>query len=485
MNNGALVLDGYVTSKINDAQWHHIACVRSGSNCAMFYDGTRVGTSTSSASLVSSASALYIGRASTGSVNDFYGYVSDLRIINGTAAYNPTLTNITVPTQPLTAVANTQLLTLQYKQPHNNHGFQDSSTNNHLITRNGNTTQGTFSPFSPAGWSGYFNGSTDGMVIASGSDNYDFNSWMLESTASRIGSIEAWIYLQSHSTPTVGTGAYSHRCIIGRGGTFFNFGVRPDGKLRAYYYNSTGSTQNWYESAANAIQLNTWYHVAFVADAGIAKLYINGVYSSGNRITSGTDSGTTAFNGVAVGTFSEGGIHYIGRENGEPGTSRWHGYIANLRIVSGQSLYTTNFTPSISPLTTTSQGVSGTNCKLLTLHTNRFKDDGPNNRTFTLEGTPSIQAYSPFKPTAAYLPTTHGGSVYLDGTNDYLNTGSDVAFNLGAGDFTWEFWNYLIASPADGNILFQPRTPAIRVVQILPYMLQPTAEVAGICLVTL
>lgn len=432
------------------SSWNHIVVCRNGTTLSIFQNGVRTATHNISTNTISDSSRdQQIGFGTDGSA--ITGYMSNLRFVTGNSIYDPTLTTLTVPTQPLTAVTNTQLLTLQYDQPHNNHTFLDSSSNQFLITRNGNATQGTFSPFSPGGWSGYFNGSTDGIVIASGSDSYDFNSWMLESTASKTGTIEAWIYLQSYSTPTAGTGVYTHRCIFGRGSTFLNFGVRPDGKLRLYYYN-TSSNQNWFESAANAIQLNTWYHVAFVADAGIGKLYINGVYSSGNRINGGTDSGTTAFNGVAVGTFSEGGIHYIGRENAETTTSRWHGYIANFRIVNGQSLYTTNFTPSTSPLTTTSQGVIGTNCKLLTLHTNRFKDDGPNNRIFTLEGTTRIQAFSPFAPTAVYNPTTHGGSAYFDGSGDYLTIGSTSDFILGTNDFCLEAWHYSLTGTDAGLI---------------------------------
>ena len=41
-----------------------------------------------------------------------------------------------------------------------NNTFLDGSTNNFTITRNGNTTQGTFSPFSQTGWGNYFNGSS-------------------------------------------------------------------------------------------------------------------------------------------------------------------------------------------------------------------------------------------------------------------------------------------------------------------------------------
>jgi hypothetical protein len=40
-----------------------------------------------------------------------------------------------------------------------NNTFLDSSTNNFSITRNGNTTQGTFTPYG-ANWSNYFDGSS-------------------------------------------------------------------------------------------------------------------------------------------------------------------------------------------------------------------------------------------------------------------------------------------------------------------------------------
>ena len=46
-----------------------------------------------------------------------------------------------------------------------NNTFLDSSSNNFTITRNGNTTQGTFSPFSQTGWSGNFNTSTTYLTV--------------------------------------------------------------------------------------------------------------------------------------------------------------------------------------------------------------------------------------------------------------------------------------------------------------------------------
>jgi len=50
-----------------------------------------------------------------------------------------------------------------------NNTFLDSSTNNFTITRNGNTTQGSFSPFSQTGWSNYFDGSGDYLQVSTSS----------------------------------------------------------------------------------------------------------------------------------------------------------------------------------------------------------------------------------------------------------------------------------------------------------------------------
>jgi hypothetical protein len=54
-----------------------------------------------------------------------------------------------------------------------NNTFLDSSTNNFTITRNGNTTQGPFSPFSkPDGrWGNYFDGSGDRLTSSGGANS--------------------------------------------------------------------------------------------------------------------------------------------------------------------------------------------------------------------------------------------------------------------------------------------------------------------------
>ena len=81
-----------------------------------------------------------------------------------------------------------------------NNTFLDSSSNNFSITRNGNTTQGTFTPFSQTGWSDYFSSSylqTSSAVIASTTSTF---------------TIEAWVYMTQ--LPTTG-GSPNVPCLIG------------------------------------------------------------------------------------------------------------------------------------------------------------------------------------------------------------------------------------------------------------------------------
>jgi hypothetical protein len=111
--------------------------------------------------------------------------------------------------------------------------------------------------------------------------------------------------------------------------------------------------------------------------------------------------------------------------------------MSNVRIVKGTAVYTSAFTPPTSPLTAI------TNTSLLTCQSNRFIDNSSNAYTITRNGDVSVQAFSPFAPTAAYSAATVGGSGYFDGSGDSLAfaTGQS-ALALGSSDFTFEAWVY-------------------------------------------
>lgn len=92
---GPDVMNG--TTAVNDGQWHHIACVRSGSTQYLFVDGAVAATrTTTSYSFNPVGLELYIGRDPFDTAY-YNGVLDGFRFTNGTARYT---TNFTPPTQP-------------------------------------------------------------------------------------------------------------------------------------------------------------------------------------------------------------------------------------------------------------------------------------------------------------------------------------------------------------------------------------------------
>jgi len=309
-----------------------------------------------------------------------------------------------------------------------NNTFLDGSTNNFTITRNGNTTQGTFSPFSLAAgeFSNFFDGTGDYLSVA---DNAAFT------LGSGNFTIECFVY-----TGVTGSQIYLAGQTASSGlntSSSFSLQKTSGNKLLAYVF--SGATDYGATSSAD-LPVNQWVHIAFVRDGNTTRLYINGV-----------QDGTANVTGVTINDSSS--QLAVGR-NGEFATGPWNGYVSNFRFVVGTCLYPngTTFTPSTVPLTTTSQGATSSQVELLTCQSNRFVDNSTNAFAITGNGDVRVTPFSPFAPSAAYSASTNGGSGYFDGSGDYLainfSSGSTVA-----GDFTWETWVYDFGTNANSTLL--------------------------------
>ena len=205
-----------------------------------------------------------------------------------------------------------------------NNTFVDSSTNAFSITRNGNTTQGSFSPYGSL-WSNYFNGSSY-ISIPKNSN--------LEIGASQDFTIEYWV-----NPENVG-GSYNN--VFGMSSKDY-CGVTSS----SIYLNGDSDPEIRFTTTINK---NTWYHIAWSRNSGTLKGFVNGT-----EVGSVSESSKTYFTNSST-------LYYGAQETG---SYPFKGCISNLRIVKGTGLYTGNFTPSTTPLT----AISGT--QLLTGQSNR------------------------------------------------------------------------------------------------------------------
>ena len=412
--------------------WVHVVITRSGTAFRVFFNGRLVGYGTTAQSIAAQTSAFSIGWDGTNATTYYKGWLTDFRLINGSipAAYQTSSTTLgttifTPPTSSLSSVANTVLLTLQYRLSENNHRFVDEGGNKYLVTRGGNASQGSFSPFSPAGWSGYFNGSSDSLTVPAGTDfaygtgDFTVEGWFYAtSTLAAYGSM-LWSQVASgHNYFYVAAGEGANPVV----NNYIQFIGAASGGGTTIYSSTT-------------FTLNTWNHFAAVRISGSVRVYLNGV--GGTSTSNTTDFTNTSY------------VPNIGRYTG--GTSWFPGYISNLRVVKGVGVYTGNFTPPTTALTATQS--AGTNIAAITagqtvflgLQNNRFIDNSATPKTISVGGTSSVRAFSPFRPSGSYSPTLHGGSAYFDGTGDYITTVSTTSTILPTSTtntFTIDGWLY-------------------------------------------
>jgi len=290
-----------------------------------------------------------------------------------------------------------------------NNTFLDSSTNNYTVTRNGNPTQGTFSPYGSL-WSNYFNGSSDYLELASNSA-FNMNTYCC---------LEAWVCYTTIGTSTL---------IVGRDSSYwlgYNFTALGGTTNKFVFTINNGSSWQAVSSTTTPVA-GVWYQVVGIKDNTTLRIYING-----------TQENTASFSGTAVTSSNVMGI------GANQNTQNMAGYISNSRLVLGASStvlpYTGNFTPSTTPLT----AVSGT--ALLTCQSNRFIDNSSNAFAITVGGSPTVQRYSPFNASTAYSTSVIGGSMYTSGaTGNYLSSTLNSSGLSLTGNMTIQGWIYTTA----------------------------------------
>jgi hypothetical protein len=422
-NTGQLYYYVYSLNRITGpilapGNWYHIAVARSGGNTKLFVNGAQAGaTYADTNDYGTTAIALLgnVGDAPGGYNASWLGYMSNYRVVKGTALY----TSPFVPGYaPLTAVTNTQLLTLQNRTAHNNSAFVDSSTFGNITIRNGNVTSGTFSPYGN-NWSMFCAGTGGAQVPAS-------NSYV---PGTSDFTMEFWVYI---TTATTNSFASSHST----GGMFV---IGPASAVAtpavAFNFNATGGASSSYTTSTTVqtIAINTWNHIAVSRVSGTVYFYINGV----------RDTTVWSASGINIGSFGGAKPFYLGA--GADASNYFPGYLSNFRHIVGTGIYSgATITVPTSPLTCLQNTV------ILTLQDNRLVDNSPTRATITAIGSGmTVEKFSPFSTIT--VPAYYSGS--FNGSTDYLTVATSPTLDFGTGDFTVEAWVYTNSLAADWFII--------------------------------
>ena len=284
-----------------------MAIVRSSGTVRGYINGVNVLTQSNTPN-TTVARTLTLGGSTSTSLG---AYISNLRIVKGTAVYTA---NFTPPTSPVTAISGTTLLLNG-----TNAGIVDSTGFNELEPI-GNAQIST----AQSKWGGssmLFNGSGDYLIarrnitIQPGSNNF---------------TLETWFYQLSRTA-----GEYDGIFRLDGSGTGFNAGMylSVGAGTDGYSFLVANTAKNGWAVriilSGGLPALDTWHHIAIVRNSDSWVVYLNG-----NSVGSATFAGAV---NTPTGTFQ---IGWAGTTN-----SYFHGYMQGFRYTQGVARYTTSFTP--------------------------------------------------------------------------------------------------------------------------------------------
>ena len=309
-----------------------------------------------------------------------------------------------------------------------NNNITDSSTNNYTISVNQSTnvSAGTFSPYRHGGYSYEFDGSTDSIRA---DDHTDFN-W-----SSSGFTIEGWVNLKAMPSGAVMTAA--HKILFAKWNAYSNnreflvsFG--SNGTL-GLVLSTDGTNWTTTTSSNNVISLNTWHHICYEFNGSSHIIYVDGTAEVTANNSSVPYAGNMPF-----------GIGYSIDGANVPQHTTPQGFVTDVRVVNGSTVYGSAFNPPTERLTAV------TNTKLLTCHLPYISDTPPSGgtaKTLTINGNPETEPFTPYD-NLEYSAADHGGSVSMPNDNDYLYVPhSSTLKPSGTDPFCVSFWYYPTSSP--------------------------------------
>ena len=211
---------------------------------------------------------------------------------------------------------------------------------------------------------------------------FDMNSSSMDWGASENVTLECWFYINAY------TGSWN--ALFGRwkGGEYgFLAEINNNGRADLAIGNGTGY-YTCMNSSNGVVSAGAWHHYAAVKNGSSGTLYIDGTSVATTTWNQGHSNTTRR---IVLGG-NDDGLNAYGLD----------GYLTDVRFTIGKALYTSNFTPNTSPLTTTSQSAGGTSyVKFLgsqssTTTAATHINNGNSSDTATIHGDPSVSTENPY-----------------------------------------------------------------------------------------
>ena len=398
------------TKDLRDNLWHHLVWERHSGTYYYYADGV-LQDSRANTENGTQSSGWYIGRHGTANIGYYTGEIRDIKFTVGTAVYGGTTPS--VPTE--TTISGTETFVFATGLPYG----KDLSTNgsSRTITSFGDPKFVLEGPYDYAkydttkhGGSIYFDGNGDNLTVANSAD--------LQLGTTSAFTAEFWVYVPASNN--------DYSVLLGKG---YNTGtaewyleLMADGAIDIFLSNNGTNYTYLTASVTGVLQQNTWHHIALVRESSSTiKVYTNGTQSYSNTSVSDWNVDTGPVN---IGGYNDGSTQFWSNT-----------YIADVRIVKGTAVYTSNFTPPTEPLSSTGAAlhVIGNDADIL---------DKSQTTTLTLVG----------NTTSSTTQTKYASSsIYFDGTGDYIKIDEDFS-EFFDNAWTIEFWVYLNSSSTSNAI---------------------------------
>jgi hypothetical protein len=284
-----------VTPTIN--AWNHIAFVRVGTTTSGYVNGVLAGTTTYTPG---TTSAISVGRYNGSPFYYFPGYISNLRVVNGTAVYTAAFTP---PQAILPAISGTSFL---LNVVNSTNFIQDNSSNAYTVTNNGTATWTAIGPFNQGSTTLKQRQLNDGTLeVSTQFDEFtgapvvdtSLQLWLdAGQTASYSGSGATWTDLSGQSNTGTLNNSPTFNSKIG-GGTFLFNGTNQTATTASLNLQQNFTLEAWVnQNVLNGFAIfgqgttaaNQGLHIWYVSNTSIRF----GMFANDTDFTVSTSTGT-------------------------------------------------------------------------------------------------------------------------------------------------------------------------------------------------